>query len=201
MRAGAFVKTYYWRKIKIFLNACFFNVAVLGLNQFSFVVDMGGQMSYGRSYGAAPWRAVPRTVGCHASLITPPWRPHIRSNSLNYHLPPPPPPAVWQLLTGQMPFAQMRYAEVVYKVTIANIRPAFPVFAPTPLRQLAEDCWQSDEAARPSFSAIQARLAELILDSEGMRQRAGEAAAEAAAGGGDNLGLQSPWISHCNFDM
>ena len=124
-------------------------------------------------------------------------------------LPPPPPLlarlaflTVWQLLTGQKPFAEMRYAEVVYKVTIANIRPAFPSFTPPPLRQLAEECWRTDEAARPCFAAIQERLAGMMEDVEGMRCRA------RGGGGGDEVAdpaaattMHSPWIRHCNFEL
>ena len=140
--------------------------------------------------------------GGHCDFTLPLWPPHKPG--------PPPPPllarlaflTVWQLLTGQKPFAEMRYAEVVYKVTIANIRPAFPSFTPPPLRQLAEECWRTDEAARPCFAAIQERLAGMMEDVEGMRCRA------RGGGGGDEVAdpaaattMHSPWIRHCNFEL
>ena len=124
--------------------------------------------------------------------------------------PPPPLPAVWQLLTGEAPFSQMRYAEVVYKVTVAGLRPSFPEHAPPALRQLAEDCWQSKEALRPSFAQVASRLDAMLVQVDAMRAAARPAIGPrtpqmSGAGGGDEgpdlLTLQSPWIAHCNFEL
>lgn len=33
---------------------------------------------------------------------------------------------LWQLYTGAVPYHGMRYAEIVYKVAVCNLRPVFP---------------------------------------------------------------------------
>ena len=101
----------------------------------------------------------------------------------------------------------------VYKVTIGNMRPSFPDWAPPPLRALAEDCWQSDEAARPGLANICARLAAMREPAQMQALRLGAqppppppqqqavAVAEAPSGTAEDVTMQSPWIMHCNFDL
>lgn len=61
---------------------------------------------------------------------------------------------LWQLYTGAVPYAGMRYAEIVYKVAVCNLRPLFPTDCPKRYRDLAQACWNSDATARPTFEQV-----------------------------------------------
>ena len=61
---------------------------------------------------------------------------------------------LWQLYTASVPYAGMRYAEIVYQVAVCNMRPTFPPETPQSYKELAELCWQSDAMARPSFEQV-----------------------------------------------
>ncbi|KAL6759173.1 kinase-like domain-containing protein [Haematococcus lacustris] len=66
---------------------------------------------------------------------------------------------LWQLFTGEVPYAGMHYAVIVYQVTSRGMRPVFPDSAPPAFRLLAERCWAAEEASRPSFPEIITYLA------------------------------------------
>lgn len=69
---------------------------------------------------------------------------------------------LWQLYTGQVPYQGMRYAEIVYKVAVCNMRPVFPESTPKEYRDLAEQCWNNDAAVRPTFEQVEAALEGLM---------------------------------------
>jgi hypothetical protein len=112
-----------------------------------------------------------------------------------------------QLYTGAIPYANMRYAEIVFKVAVQNMRPTFPDDTPSVYRTLAEQCWATDANSRPPFDEIISRLDEMLarvtdLESERIGV-AGSGSVDSPAGGGvaavtprdpNDVTLQSPWI-------
>lgn len=112
---------------------------------------------------------------------------------------------LWQLYTGAVPYAGMRYAEIVYKVAVCNLRPVFTMDTPTAYRELAEACWHSDAAARPSFEQVIAKLAELreqvaVLDAERQRcldPHSGYTSSGSLSSASNDITLLSPWIAAC----
>uniref|UniRef100_A0A7S0WYY2 Protein kinase domain-containing protein n=1 Tax=Chlamydomonas leiostraca TaxID=1034604 RepID=A0A7S0WYY2_9CHLO len=110
---------------------------------------------------------------------------------------------LWQLYTGAVPYAGMRYAEIVYKVAVCNMRPVFPDDTPSAYRVLAEECWQSDAAARPSFEQVVERLQgmldcvnRLVMPAAG-RPELEIVSRVPSAHGYDDITLLSPWIAAC----
>jgi hypothetical protein len=112
-----------------------------------------------------------------------------------------------QLFTGAIPYANMRYAEIVFKVAVQNMRPTFPEDTPSTYRTLAEQCWATDANARPAFEDVISRLDEMLTRVQDLEaERLGMAnsgAADSPAGGGvaavtprdpNDVTLQSPWI-------
>ncbi|KXZ50652.1 hypothetical protein GPECTOR_15g336 [Gonium pectorale] len=69
---------------------------------------------------------------------------------------------LWQIITGGTPFAGMRYAEIVYKVAVAGMRPEFPPHVPRRLVAIAEACWAADPNVRPTFEQLVTQLSELL---------------------------------------
>ncbi|GIL48660.1 hypothetical protein Vafri_5131, partial [Volvox africanus] len=90
---------------------------------------------------------------------------------------------LWQLVTGGIPFAGMRYAEIVYKVAVADLRPEFPPYAPRRLVVMAEACWAADPDMRPTFEQLVTQLGELleVADELQAEQDASMAAAREGA--------------------
>ena len=64
---------------------------------------------------------------------------------------------LWELITGQEPFAGLNPLQVMKQVD-AGERPPFPPGVPSPYRWLVEDCWQKNPAFRPAFDKILLRL-------------------------------------------
>ncbi|EFJ39697.1 hypothetical protein VOLCADRAFT_100649 [Volvox carteri f. nagariensis] len=57
------------------------------------------------------------------------------------------------------------YGEVVERVVVSHRRPEFPDHTPPQYRSLAERCWASDAAARPTFAAVLAEVESMLASS------------------------------------
>ncbi|XP_039051277.1 uncharacterized protein LOC120192598 isoform X1 [Hibiscus syriacus] len=65
---------------------------------------------------------------------------------------------MWELLTGEEPYADMHCASIIGGIVNDSLRPAIPVWCDPEWKALMEQCWASDPADRPSFSEISQKL-------------------------------------------
>jgi len=68
---------------------------------------------------------------------------------------------VWEMLTGQIPFADLDGSQAAAQVAYTNLRPTIPTTCPIPLRDLVEQCWQDDPKTRPDFKYIAEKLRQM----------------------------------------
>ncbi|KAL8508581.1 hypothetical protein ACS0TY_019000 [Phlomoides rotata] len=65
---------------------------------------------------------------------------------------------LWEILTGEEPYANMHYGAIIGGIVNNTLRPPVPSFCDVEWRQLMEQCWAPDPVVRPSFTEIAARL-------------------------------------------
>lgn len=65
---------------------------------------------------------------------------------------------MWELLTGEEPYANMHYGAIIGGIVSNTLRPPVPSWCDPAWRSLMEQCWSADPAARPSFTEIAGRL-------------------------------------------
>lgn len=65
---------------------------------------------------------------------------------------------MWELLTGEEPYSDMRAAEIIGGIVNDSLRPQIPSWCDPEWKGLMESCWSSDPAERPSFTDISQRL-------------------------------------------
>ncbi|XP_062220518.1 uncharacterized protein LOC133919950 [Phragmites australis] len=65
---------------------------------------------------------------------------------------------MWELLTGEEPYSDMRAAEIIGGIVNDSLRPQIPSWCDPEWKALMESCWASDPADRPSFTDISQRL-------------------------------------------
>ncbi|KAF8408603.1 hypothetical protein HHK36_004666 [Tetracentron sinense] len=65
---------------------------------------------------------------------------------------------LWEILTGEEPYANMHYGAIIGGIVNNTLRPHVPNFCDTEWRMLMEQCWAPDPLARPSFTEIASRL-------------------------------------------
>ncbi|XP_020111631.1 serine/threonine-protein kinase STY8-like [Ananas comosus] len=65
---------------------------------------------------------------------------------------------MWELLTGEEPYADMRCASIIGGIVNNSLRPQIPTWCDPEWKSLMERCWASDPARRPSFSEISQKL-------------------------------------------
>ncbi|EYU43662.1 hypothetical protein ABFS82_13G191000 [Erythranthe guttata] len=65
---------------------------------------------------------------------------------------------LWEILTGEEPYANMHYGAIIGGIVNNTLRPPVPSFCDPEWRLLMEQCWAPDSLARPSFTEIAARL-------------------------------------------
>ncbi|MEW5298139.1 MAG: hypothetical protein WDW36_001292 [Sanguina aurantia] len=80
------------------------------------------------------------------------------------------------MLAGRLPFPGLRFPEIVVRVTSLQLRPELPHSTPVQLRALAEACWHSNPAARPTFPAVCQQLRCMLEAGACDRRQQGEAA-------------------------
>ncbi|GKV24644.1 hypothetical protein SLEP1_g34229 [Rubroshorea leprosula] len=65
---------------------------------------------------------------------------------------------LWEILTGEEPYANMHYGAIIGGIVHNTLRPPVPSFCDPEWRLLMEQCWAPDPVARPSFTEITRRL-------------------------------------------
>ncbi|KAJ6415377.1 hypothetical protein OIU84_004217 [Salix udensis] len=65
---------------------------------------------------------------------------------------------LWEILTGEEPYANMHYGAIIGGIVNNTLRPPVPSFCDQEWRLLMEQCWAPDPMARPSFTEITRRL-------------------------------------------
>ncbi|KAL3812374.1 hypothetical protein ACJIZ3_013642 [Penstemon smallii] len=66
--------------------------------------------------------------------------------------------AMWEILTGEEPYANMHCGAIIGGIVNNTLRPPIPERCDPEWRKLVEECWSHDPAARPSFTEITNRL-------------------------------------------
>lgn len=65
---------------------------------------------------------------------------------------------LWEILTGEEPYANMYYGAIIGGIVNNTLRPAVPSDCDSEWKLLMEQCWAPDPLARPSFTEITRRL-------------------------------------------
>nr|XP_016458762.1 PREDICTED: uncharacterized protein LOC107782390 isoform X3 [Nicotiana tabacum] len=65
---------------------------------------------------------------------------------------------MWELLTGDEPYADMHCASIIGGIVNNTLRPQIPTWCDPEWKALMESCWAPDPAERPSFSEISQKL-------------------------------------------
>ncbi|KAJ0035993.1 hypothetical protein Pint_25318 [Pistacia integerrima] len=66
--------------------------------------------------------------------------------------------AMWELLTGEEPYANMHCGAIIGGIVSNTLRPPIPEHCDPEWKRLLEECWSFDPSARPSFTEITKRL-------------------------------------------
>lgn len=66
--------------------------------------------------------------------------------------------AMWEILTGEEPYANMHCGAIIGGIVNNTLRPAIPKRCDSEWKKLMEECWSPDPAARPTFTEIKNRL-------------------------------------------
>ncbi|KAG6635705.1 uncharacterized protein LOC122280706 [Carya illinoinensis] len=61
---------------------------------------------------------------------------------------------LWEILTGEEPYANMHYGEIIGGIVNNTLRPIIPSYCDPEWRRLMEQCWAPNPAIRPSFTEI-----------------------------------------------
>ncbi|CAH8300115.1 unnamed protein product [Eruca vesicaria subsp. sativa] len=65
---------------------------------------------------------------------------------------------LWEILTGEEPYANMHYGAIIGGIVNNSLRPTVPSYCDPEWRMLMEQCWAPDPFVRPSFPEIARRL-------------------------------------------
>uniref|UniRef100_A0A5B7BPI2 Protein kinase domain-containing protein n=1 Tax=Davidia involucrata TaxID=16924 RepID=A0A5B7BPI2_DAVIN len=65
---------------------------------------------------------------------------------------------LWEILTGDEPYANMHYGAIIGGIVSNTLRPPVPSYCDAEWRLLMEQCWAPNPVARPSFTEIARRL-------------------------------------------
>ncbi|KAJ0259769.1 Kinase superfamily with octicosapeptide/Phox/Bem1p domain-containing protein [Hirschfeldia incana] len=65
---------------------------------------------------------------------------------------------LWEILTGEEPYANMHYGAIIGGIVNNTLRPTVPSYCDPEWRLLMEQCWAPDPFVRPSFPEIARRL-------------------------------------------
>eukprot|EP00250_Pteridium_aquilinum_P019241 c24360_g1_i1 orf=593-3931(+) len=79
---------------------------------------------------------------------------------------------LWELLTGEEPYATMHYGAIIGGIVTNTLRPLVPSWCDPDWKSLMEACWAADPAERPTFSEIASslRAMETTLSAKGQGQ-------------------------------
>ncbi|XP_031265951.1 uncharacterized protein LOC116124371 [Pistacia vera] len=65
---------------------------------------------------------------------------------------------LWEILTGEEPYANMHYGAIIGGIVNNTLRPTIPSYCDAEWKELMEQCWAPNPSARPSFTEIASRL-------------------------------------------
>ncbi|KAL1066256.1 hypothetical protein V6Z11_D12G051100 [Gossypium hirsutum] len=65
---------------------------------------------------------------------------------------------LWEILTGEEPYANMHYGAIIGGIVSNTLRPPVPSYCDPEWKLLMEQCWAPDPVVRPSFTEIARRL-------------------------------------------
>ncbi|KAH7315069.1 hypothetical protein KP509_21G032400 [Ceratopteris richardii] len=65
---------------------------------------------------------------------------------------------MWELLTGEEPYANMHCGTIIGGIVHNNLRPTTPSWCDPSWKQLMERCWSANPADRPDFTAVASEL-------------------------------------------
>ncbi|TYH94593.1 hypothetical protein ES332_A12G051500v1 [Gossypium tomentosum] len=65
---------------------------------------------------------------------------------------------LWEILTGEEPYANMHYGAIIGGIVSNTLRPPVPSYCDPEWKLLMEQCWVPDPVVRPSFTEIARRL-------------------------------------------
>ncbi|GKF26714.1 serine/threonine-protein kinase STE20-like protein, partial [Tanacetum coccineum] len=65
---------------------------------------------------------------------------------------------LWEILTGEEPYANMHYGAIIGGIVNNTLRPTIPSDCDPEWRRLMEMCWVHDPAMRPSFTEIKNQI-------------------------------------------
>ncbi|KAK1323463.1 Serine/threonine-protein kinase CTR1 [Acorus calamus] len=65
---------------------------------------------------------------------------------------------MWELLTGEEPYADLHYGAIIGGIVNNTLRPPVPELCDPEWRSLMEQCWSPQSLERPSFTEIASRL-------------------------------------------
>ncbi|CAN6206086.1 unnamed protein product [Urochloa humidicola] len=76
---------------------------------------------------------------------------------------------MWEILTGQEPYAGMHHGGVIGGILSNTLRPPIPPTCDPQWRDLMEQCWSNEPEKRPTFTEVVSRL-RLMLETNQNRQ-------------------------------
>ncbi|XP_035818350.1 serine/threonine-protein kinase ste20 isoform X4 [Zea mays] len=65
---------------------------------------------------------------------------------------------MWELLTGEEPYAELHYGAIIGGIVNNTLRPPVPESCDPQWRSLMEQCWSAEPSARPSFTEVGTNL-------------------------------------------
>ncbi|KAK7292993.1 hypothetical protein RJT34_15853 [Clitoria ternatea] len=71
--------------------------------------------------------------------------------------------SMWELLTGEEPYADMHCGAIIGGIVKNTLRPPVPERCDFEWRKLMEECWSPDPESRPSFTEITSRLRSMSM--------------------------------------
>ncbi|KAL2336696.1 hypothetical protein Fmac_011142 [Flemingia macrophylla] len=71
--------------------------------------------------------------------------------------------SMWELLTGEEPYADMHCGAIIGGIVKNTLRPPVPDRCDSEWRKLMEECWSPDPENRPSFTEITSRLRHMSI--------------------------------------
>lgn len=71
--------------------------------------------------------------------------------------------SMWELLTGEEPYADMHCGAIIGGIVKNTLRPPVPQRCDPEWRKLMEECWSPDPESRPSFTEITNRLRSMSM--------------------------------------
>jgi tRNA A-37 threonylcarbamoyl transferase component Bud32 len=75
--------------------------------------------------------------------------------------------SMWELLTGEEPYADMHCGAIIGGIVKNTLRPPIPERCDPEWRKLMEECWSRDPECRPSFTEITSRLRSMSMATQG----------------------------------